>query len=673
MPDKTLKIVLFSGGRGTRNISRELLLRSDVFLTLAVNAYDDGLSTGRLRDFIPGMLGPSDVRKNITALMDVSESPYRALHQLLEYRFPDDISRDDALACLKALTAYNSRVPMPELKEIIKGLNVDLLEEISSSVEKFLAYFEEKLSQGIVFSFRDCSIGNILFAGHYLRNGSDFNFTASALSRLCRCKAEILNVANGENLVLAALKKDNTYLERESEIVDKHKTNAPIEELFLLPEYLSPEELSHFNTLSYDCKKTYLERKEIFPEINPDLKKRVLEANVIVYGPGTQHSSLFPSYMTKDLTETIVSNTKAVKVFISNISRDNDIQQENVETLFGKFLFYHSRKGKLHITSKQDDNIHLQQLVTHAFIQQTRDEDANKLHFLRYPREDSLNFVELKTRDWEEDAGRHHGSLVERELLALLEQKKIGLISNRAQNMLSIIIPALDEEKTIEKVLLKLRHVNWHSAGLVTEIIVADGGSSDSTADIVSQAEDIRLIRMKEGSGLGAAILAGLEVCRGNVILLFPADDEYSHEDLIRVVRPILTEDAKVVFGSRNMKCVNMNNVLRKIYGNKKILYLLSKYGGLSISSAILWKYGQMVSDPLTSVKAFQYDFFRSLALSERGHAIVGEMIAKTAMRGEYILEVPVGYSPRSAKQGKKMNVSAGLKVLSGVIRGWNR
>jgi glycosyltransferase involved in cell wall biosynthesis len=237
--------------------------------------------------------------------------------------------------------------------------------------------------------------------------------------------------------------------------------------------------------------------------------------------------------------------------------------------------------------------------------------------------------------------------------------------------MLSIIVPALNEEKTIEIVLRKLRHANWHSAELVTEIIVADGGSADNTADIVSRMEDIRLVRAQTESGLGAAILAGLAVCKGNILLFFPADDEYAPEDLLRVVRPILTEDAKVVFGSRSMKCVNLDNVLRKIYGNKKFLYLLSKYGGLSISAAILWRYGQFISDPLTSVKAFQYDFFRSLALKEQNHAVIGEMIAKTALRGEYILEVPVSYNPRHAKQGKKMNISAGLKVLSRVIRRW--
>jgi 2-phospho-L-lactate transferase/gluconeogenesis factor (CofD/UPF0052 family) len=63
------QIVLFCGGRGSATIIRALLRQTDIDLTLLVNAYDDGLSTGALRNFIPGMLGPSDFRKNLSYLL----------------------------------------------------------------------------------------------------------------------------------------------------------------------------------------------------------------------------------------------------------------------------------------------------------------------------------------------------------------------------------------------------------------------------------------------------------------------------------------------------------------------------------------------------------------------------------------------------------------------------
>src|SRR6202040_4192926 len=68
-PRSKLNVVLFSGGSGTQSITEAFLKHPQIALTILINAYDDGHSTGRLRRFIPGMLGPSDVRKNINRLM----------------------------------------------------------------------------------------------------------------------------------------------------------------------------------------------------------------------------------------------------------------------------------------------------------------------------------------------------------------------------------------------------------------------------------------------------------------------------------------------------------------------------------------------------------------------------------------------------------------------------
>src|SRR3982750_4870134 len=86
----SMRIALFCGGRGRATIIRALLRRTDIELTLLVNGYDDGLSTGALRTFIPGMLGPSDFRKNLSYLFgNYSQSQY-ALKSLMEYRLPGE-------------------------------------------------------------------------------------------------------------------------------------------------------------------------------------------------------------------------------------------------------------------------------------------------------------------------------------------------------------------------------------------------------------------------------------------------------------------------------------------------------------------------------------------------------------------------------------------------------
>ena len=94
-----------------------------VELSLLVNAYDDGLSTGALRRFIPDMLGPSDFRKNLSTLLDLHSNEQYALQHFLEYRLPDDFGEAEATqlaAYVRPATAASDlpgRLPgrLPEL------------------------------------------------------------------------------------------------------------------------------------------------------------------------------------------------------------------------------------------------------------------------------------------------------------------------------------------------------------------------------------------------------------------------------------------------------------------------------------------------------------------------------------------------------------------------------
>ena len=63
-----VNVVLFSGGRGSRVLSKQLINNPQVVLTLAVNGYDDGASTGEIRRLLGDSLGPSDFRKNASWL-----------------------------------------------------------------------------------------------------------------------------------------------------------------------------------------------------------------------------------------------------------------------------------------------------------------------------------------------------------------------------------------------------------------------------------------------------------------------------------------------------------------------------------------------------------------------------------------------------------------------------
>ena len=141
---------------------------------------------------------------------------------------------------------------------------------------------------------------------------------------------------------------------------------------------------------------------------------------------------------------------------------------------------------------------------------------------------------------------------------------------------------------------------------------------------------------------------------------------EYEANDILQVVKPILLNQFKVVLGSRSIKCSNINQRirLRQIYGNDWLSYFLSKYGGILLSITTLLLYNRYVTDPLSTLKAFDKALLEDLNLKSSGLDLEMETIAKITLRGEYILEVPVQYKARSVMEGKKTTVVEGIKAL---------
>src|SRR3954453_19113631 len=100
-PRRSLPVVVFSGGRGSSVLSTELLTHPDIDLTLAINSYDDGMSTGEVRRFLGDALGPSDFRKNASHLARaLGTCPVETI-ELLDRRLPSPCTRDEALAILR--------------------------------------------------------------------------------------------------------------------------------------------------------------------------------------------------------------------------------------------------------------------------------------------------------------------------------------------------------------------------------------------------------------------------------------------------------------------------------------------------------------------------------------------------------------------------------------------
>jgi dolichol-phosphate mannosyltransferase len=122
--------------------------------------------------------------------------------------------------------------------------------------------------------------------------------------------------------------------------------------------------------------------------------------------------------------------------------------------------------------------------------------------------------------------------------------------------LLSVVIPARDEEGCIASTVEHL-HVELRLHGVLHEIVVVDDGSSDRTAEIVTELSrripEARLVSKDPPHGFGHAVIAGLIEMNGDAAVVMMADESDDCRDVVRYWNK-LNEGWDAVFGSRFMK-----------------------------------------------------------------------------------------------------------------------
>lgn len=224
---------------------------------------------------------------------------------------------------------------------------------------------------------------------------------------------------------------------------------------------------------------------------------------------------------------------------------------------------------------------------------------------------------------------------------------------------LSIIIPAYNEQDTIEEV---LRHVKAAKvSGVKKEIIIVDDASTDSTPSILRslKGKDFKVITHRKNAGKGAAVRTGFKSSTGDIFLIQDADLEYSPSDYPALIAPILEGKTQVVFGSR----------IESIKRNLRDMYLLHYLGNRLLSLATSVLYGSWVSDMETCYKVFRREVVEGMPLHSRRFDIEPELTAKILKRGYRIFEVPINFKGRTFMEGKKITWRDGIVALMTLLR----
>lgn len=218
---------------------------------------------------------------------------------------------------------------------------------------------------------------------------------------------------------------------------------------------------------------------------------------------------------------------------------------------------------------------------------------------------------------------------------------------------LSVLIPAYNEEETIEHVLRRVLELG----PLLKEVVVVDDGSTDRTASIAERvaAEEplVRFFRLPRNQGKTAAIREALAHATGDVIIIQDADLEYDPREIPAVIEPILEGQADVVYGSRFL----IRKAARVLYFYH---YLANK--ALTFFSNLLTN--RNMTDIETCYKAFRAGVIKPLHLRSRGFGMEVEITALVCKTKARTYEVPISYYGRSYEEGKKIGLKDGLTAL---------
>lgn len=227
--------------------------------------------------------------------------------------------------------------------------------------------------------------------------------------------------------------------------------------------------------------------------------------------------------------------------------------------------------------------------------------------------------------------------------------------------LLSILIPAYGEERTIGEVLKQVAAVDTESMGFDKEIIVCDDGSADSTVSEVEKvmAKDsrIRLVRHPVNRGKGAAIRTALESAQGDYCLIQDADLEYEVSDYPALLEEV-KRGAQVVYGSRFLE-------RRWPEGMKLPNFVANRM--LAHTANLL--YGLNITDEATCFKVVETSLLRSLDLQCEGFEFCPEVTAKLGKRKIKIHEVPIQYQAREVAEGKKVRWTDGFEAIWVLLR----
>jgi 2-phospho-L-lactate transferase/gluconeogenesis factor (CofD/UPF0052 family) len=620
-----LKVVLFSGGRGSGALSRQLVSISGVHLTLAINGYDDGASTGEVRRFLGDCLGPSDFRKNASRLAAGLGTCEPLLIERLDARLPAPATEEDAEARVAPLEAASR-----------------------DAAERLTRFLQEIRVSGRSFRFADCSVGNLVFAGGYLLRGRRFNEAVADYCALLGLPCGLIeNVTDGTNAWLVGVDERLRVLPTEEAIVTGGHAGR-LRDIFLIDPPPTEGDLFAWSQDGAGALAA-LERRSRTIALNSRLAAALAHADCIIYAPGTQHSSLYPSYLTSGLGATIASNLRAIKLLLTNIQPDAEIADSTAVDLIERAVYYLKEKGARSEPTPA--------LITHYLVNDPARHEPERAYVPLGPIDSVEDPRLVRIGNYEDGvSGRHDASRV---LTPFLE----AMARHREPLRAAVLLHDSGSSNKIAQTLIEMVRGGVDRLPLLLAVFYA--GSSVLDASFV-QSLPFAVTLLEHGEPEFHDVLRQQLF---DYAILFESSGMYRGEDLVALAGHLASGRLDGVWGSRRLSVRDIDASYRLRYRGSPVIGAISYLGSHVLSLTYLLLYGRYVADTLTGVRAVRAADAAALEVDlthkDANHHLLTALLGRKAD----ILEIPVQFLSLSPERVKRTSPMDGLWALGTIIK----